>query len=322
MKRYAIRDKILALDPDNDALEIVQLSVFYDFSWDFNRSLELALYKTFAVPSIAKILNGTKEFEHRTEKRYDDTDLLLSEIIEHGYDSPRGTAAIEHLNWIHSHYNISNEDYLYVLSTFIYEPSRWVKKYGWRQLTRNEELAGFRVWVEIGKRMGIQNIPESIEEFEAFNIEFERKHFIYSEPNRKVAHATENLMLGWFLPKFLWNTGRPFLHGIMDENLLLAFGYNTPPKMIQKIANSALRLRAGILKWLPASNTPFLRTLKKGKNTYPKGYELRDIGPGKLNKKTCPYHAVKELLGDHGRQSTVHSQNAIFNPPGALEYLI
>jgi hypothetical protein len=293
MKRYAIRDKILTLDPEKDALEIVQLSVFYDFPWDFNRSLELALYKTFAVPSIARILNGTKEFERHTAKRYDDTDLLLSEIIEHGYDSPRGIAAIGHLNWIHGHYNISNDDYLYVLSTFIYEPSRWVKKYGWRQLTRQEELAGFKVWVEIGKRMGIKNIPGTIEDFEAFNIEYEQGHFIYSDANRKVAEATENLMLGWFLPKFLWDAGRPFLHGIMDEQLLRAFGYKPSNRVIRRAAGSALRLRAQVLKWLPAPAVPFLRTMEKGKDTYPGGYSLTDIGPGKLDRVTCPYHEIK-----------------------------
>src|SRR3982751_372202 len=112
---------IQSLDPEKDAWEIVQLSVFYEFPWDFNRALELALYKTFAVPSIAKILHDTKEFENHSQKRYDDTDLILSEIIENGLDNPRGIEAIERLNWIHSNYNIPNEDYLYVLSTFIYD---------------------------------------------------------------------------------------------------------------------------------------------------------------------------------------------------------
>ena len=80
MANSAILQKIESLNPKNDAWEIVRLSVFYEFPWDFNRALELALYKTFAVPSIAKILHNSKEFEKHAQKRYDDTDLILSEI--------------------------------------------------------------------------------------------------------------------------------------------------------------------------------------------------------------------------------------------------
>src|SRR5665647_1649387 len=142
--------KIESLDPHKDAWEIVQLSVFYEFPWDFNRALELALYKTFAIPSISKILHSSKEFEKHSQKRYDDTDLILSEIIENTLDSARGMETLDRLNWIHSNYTISNEDYLYVLSTFIYDSAAWINKYGYRKLCTNEELAGVYVWTEIG----------------------------------------------------------------------------------------------------------------------------------------------------------------------------
>jgi hypothetical protein len=299
MNRFATRDRILQLDPEKDTLQILQLSVFYDFPWDFNRSLELALYKTFAVPGIAKILDRSAEFEKHPQKRYDDTDLLLSEIIEYGYDSPRGKSAIEHMNWIHSHYAISNEDYRYVLSTFIFEPARWIRKFGWRPLTRNEELAGLKFWKEVGKRMGIQEIPATIEEFEAFNVAYERAHFQYTPSNRRVAEATENLMLSWFLPKALWDTGRPFIHGIMDEHLLRAFGYAEAAEPVKFIAINALRLRSKAMNLLPGRITPYLRTTDR-KSTYPRGYVLSDLGPDRLHRKTaCPYHAVREAMGAH-----------------------
>ncbi|MBK7467669.1 MAG: hypothetical protein IPJ43_13160 [Saprospiraceae bacterium] len=47
-------------------------------------------FRTFASPRIGGVLHGTCEFEARTGKRYDDTDLIISEIIEHGFDGPRG----------------------------------------------------------------------------------------------------------------------------------------------------------------------------------------------------------------------------------------
>ncbi len=49
------------------------------FSWDLNRALELALLKTFCVPSISGLLARTGEFEQRPRKRYDDTGLMLAE---------------------------------------------------------------------------------------------------------------------------------------------------------------------------------------------------------------------------------------------------
>ncbi|MGA7215407.1 MAG: oxygenase MpaB family protein, partial [Terrimicrobiaceae bacterium] len=56
-----------------------------------------------------------------------------------------------------------NSDYLYVLSTFIYEPIRWIDRFGWRGLTGNERLASYYFWCAVGRRVGIREIPESYE---------------------------------------------------------------------------------------------------------------------------------------------------------------
>ena len=47
------------------------------FPWDRNRALELALLKTFCLPSIAGLLHQTGEFEQCPRKRYDATALML-----------------------------------------------------------------------------------------------------------------------------------------------------------------------------------------------------------------------------------------------------
>src|SRR5919112_21086 len=79
----------------------------------------LALFRTFASPRIGALLHKTGEFEARAQKRYDDTDLIVSEIVEHGPDSERGARAIARMNAIHARFAIANEDFLYVLSTFV-----------------------------------------------------------------------------------------------------------------------------------------------------------------------------------------------------------
>jgi hypothetical protein len=279
--------KIKSLDPEKDHWEIARLSAFYEFPWDNNRALELALFRTFAVPSISAILSKTREFENRTQKRYDDTDLILSEILENGIDSERAKAALEKMNFIHGHFNISNDDYLYVLSTFVFEPERWINKYGYRKLTDNELRAGFKIWQELGALMHIENIPETRAELERFNIEYERKNFVAAESNHAIALYTENLLLGWFLPKQLFSIGRPFLHAVMDEPLIRAVGFTKPNVVVQKMVDKSMALRRIAVGILPKRTKPVLRTKLPRKESYPNGYEVKDLGS--LPKAKCPF---------------------------------
>ena len=86
------------LDPVADHSRIVYLDTCFEFPWDTTRSLELALFRTFAVPSIAELLDRTGEFGRAAQKRYDDTDLILSTIVEAGYDSDIGKRAMRQMN--------------------------------------------------------------------------------------------------------------------------------------------------------------------------------------------------------------------------------
>lgn len=296
MPKSKIQLKIESLHPEKDAWEIVQLSVFYEFPWDFNRSLELALYKTYAVPSISKILYQSKEFEKNTQKRYDDTDLILSEIIENGLKEGRGLQALQQMNWIHSNYKISNNDYLYVLGTFIFEPSAWINKFGYRKLTRNEELAGFYVWKEIGEKMNIQDIPDSITAFKKYYDNYEKEHFHYTESNAKVARYTEDLLLSWYMPKIMFDTARPFLHAVMEPHLLKAFNHKEPGAALRALATNALRARSKAASLIPRT-TPYLRTRDHKHKAYPNGYQLEELGPEKLmNSPRCPFHKMTDAV--------------------------
>src|SRR5207302_8457511 len=90
MARLSILQQIQQLDPVADHQRIVFLSTCYEFPFDTTRALEFALFRTFCSPSISALLDRTGEFRFRAQKRYDDTDLLVSELLERGYDSERG----------------------------------------------------------------------------------------------------------------------------------------------------------------------------------------------------------------------------------------
>src|SRR5918992_1919268 len=82
--------EIVRLDPVRDHQRIAFLTSLHEFPWDTTRALELALFRTFAVAKGTALLENTGELTERTQKRYDDTVLILGEILEHGYDSARG----------------------------------------------------------------------------------------------------------------------------------------------------------------------------------------------------------------------------------------
>jgi hypothetical protein len=270
--------KIQALDPERDDQEIVRLVFLQEFPWDGTRALELALFRTYAVPSIGALLAATGEFEHRTQKRYDDTDLLIHTFVSQGYESELGRQAIRRMNQIHASFRISNADYLYVLSTFVLEPIRWIDRYGWRRLCGVERQACFVFWREVAHRMALREVPASLKDMEAFNLAYEREHFAFNEPSRRVATATRDLLLSWFLPKWLYPLGRPWVHALLDDPLLTAFGFPRAPWLHRTLAGGALRLRGRLAGWFPERRTPKVIP-GRGRKTYPEGYRVAELGP-------------------------------------------
>lgn len=270
--------EILQLDAQQDHQRIVYLSTAFEFPFDITRALEFALFRTFAVPSIGALLDQTAEFGTRAQRRYDDTDLILSQIYEYGYDSERGRAALRRMNRIHGRFEIENQDFVYVLSTFVFEPTRWIARFGWRDTVEQERLAFFHFWRAVGARMNIRQIPESYSEYEAFNVEYERAHFCYSEPSRRVAEATRAMFLDWFLPRPLHRLGMPVVHALMDEPLLQAFGFPEPGHTLRRTVETALRTRGRIVRLLPERRRPRLRSELRHR-TYPHGYRTGRLGP-------------------------------------------
>ncbi len=275
-KRYDILHEIEQLNPEKDHQHIVYLVGSYEYPWLIRKSLEFALFRTYAVPRMTAILKATGQFNNHGQKRYDDTTLMLAGIAEHGYDSDYGTAAIAIMNRLHGRYHIKNEDFLYVLSTFIYEPIRWHQKYGWRTPTHNEKLANYYFWREVGQRMNIQNIPESLEAYEQFNLDYEREQFRYADSNHVIGMATIDIFLKWY-PAPLRPVITQFIYAMMDDPLREAFGFPKPHSIYNKVADFGLKLAARVLRHMPPRKTPFMLTQAPNR-TYPDGFNISEIG--------------------------------------------
>ncbi len=63
MKRDHWQRHVERLDPEVDFAEIYRVMATHEFPWDMTQSLGLALYRTYAVPSIGGLLAETGEFD-------------------------------------------------------------------------------------------------------------------------------------------------------------------------------------------------------------------------------------------------------------------
>jgi hypothetical protein len=269
--------EIARLDPERDHERIVLLSCRQDFPFDTTRALELALFRTFAVPSIGGLLAATGEFERSPQKRYDDTDLLVSELMEHGYRSDRGQRALARINALHGRFAIGNDDFLYVLATFVCVPMEWNARFGWRRLTERERAAWLRFWRGVGEGMGMRDIPGTLERFAAFMRAYEHDHYRRTEASTRVATATRELFVGW-APRPLRPLARRAIHALLDPPLREAFGFPRPSRLFAWLVPAGLRARALVVRLLPRRRRPLLRTEQRTPS-HPRGYVIEELGP-------------------------------------------
>ncbi|TKT05470.1 DUF2236 domain-containing protein [Streptomyces galbus] len=285
------------MDPYEQASEIYLLTTAYEFPWDTTRALELALYRTYAVPSIGRLLATTAELTDRTQKRYDDTALLLDAVIEHGFDSREARTAIRRINQMHRAYDIGDDDMRYVLCTFVVVPKRWIDAYGWRRLSRHETVASAVHYRTLGRHMGIKDVPQTYEEFEDCLDAYEAAHFAWDADARRVADATLDLMASWY-PSPLAPLLRASTLALLDDPLLEAFRYPPPGPAARALVRRAVRTRGRLVRLLPPRRRPHHARQNREIKSYPDGYRLDELG-------TRPVPGLRGCPVRHGDGSAV-----------------
>ncbi len=249
-----------------------------DLGPDMRIGLNLAFYRTFAIPRIARLLADTGEMTERTGKRADDTGLMLYELIHHGPAHPRGRHVIAALNRIHRVYDITPDEYRYVLGTLIFIPVRWVDRHGPRRLRPEERAAAFRFWSEVGRLMNIRDLPPTWAEFEAWFDGFERAELGHDPAATALIGATRHLLAAKF-PRPLRRFAGPFGDALLDEELRRALGVPWPGRAVRVTVAVLLRMGA------------FARRFRRPKDFfvpgqpsrhYPGGSTLDQLGPDPL----------------------------------------
>ncbi|GAA4615751.1 oxygenase MpaB family protein [Saccharopolyspora hordei] len=281
MRRFDRLARILALDAERGCEEIYRLLAEHEFPWDITKALEFALFRTYAVPSIGRLLDRTGEFAERPQKRYDDTVVILYEIFHWGTGSERGREALDQLNAIHGRYRISNDDHLYTLSTFVVTPVRWIERFGWRRLHPHEVAALTNTMRRMGAGMRFSGIPETYAEFERFLDDYERERFAFDPGGRRVADATLELFGSWY-PSLLSSAVVRAARFLMEPHLLAAFGFPQVSDLGRKVAEAALKLRAQLVRVGPVR--PGSRPAVPEPRSYPDGYRIAELGPESFHR--------------------------------------
>jgi hypothetical protein len=270
--RYAHLRRIQQLDPEVDFDEILRLTARFEFPWDYVQGTGIAFMRDYGVPSIAALLDRTREFEDHGVKRYDDT--ILIEATLDGIDSPRSHAALRRLNRIHGHYDISNDELAYVLATTIVGPVRWIEAYGWRPLDPHELAAITKVTTRFGELMGIKGLPTTYDGYLALLVDHERQHFAHTPASTRLAEASIRIAREVAPPPL-----RPLLRrvtiAVMDEPLREALGLPRQPRWFVRAVRGGLRLRGRLLRYAPPRRTAYVHR----PTTYPHGHRLEDLGP-------------------------------------------
>lgn len=277
LPRHYWQRREAALDPATDWVEIYAIAVGHEFPWDNARASEFALFRTFAVPEIGELLFRTRAFTEHTQKRYDDTTIVIdgAGLFIGGQSEDR--TAIRRLNQMHGSYDIPNDQMLYVLTTFVVPSRRWIDRHGYRPMNPAEVESSVHYWKRMAELMGLRDIPKDYAGFEEFFDSYERDRFAFSPGGRAVADSTLDLICSWYPAAF-----RPLVRAIaitlMDPYLRQTLRYDDPTAFLNRAVEVSFGLRKQIMRILPARRNLKRAVTDRRIRSYPGGWDMARIG--------------------------------------------
>ena len=238
---HSFSQKSLSKMTVDEAFTIHDSLVHLEFPTIFSTATMFALFKTYGIPSISNLLVTTGQLcnSSTVPKRNADTGALLLEAVLNPPSSERATAALARINYMHRHYRkmkkIRDADLLYTLSLFALEPSRWVKRFEWRELSDLELCAVGTFWKSIGealevpfdellafisssKKREVLNGLEWLNALSEWSRAYEETHMVPAVSNKRLADSTFDMIL-WKIPSSFHGIGRNLLATLLEKKL-------------------------------------------------------------------------------------------------------
>ncbi|KAK5629002.1 hypothetical protein RRF57_004717 [Xylaria bambusicola] len=279
-QKFNFRDRSsLAKMTLEDAYAIQTWLAEQQFPSVFSAAIFFALFKTYSIPSISRLLAATRQFGkpgdiQATSKRAADTSVLLTNMIMRPPGSSQAKLAVARTNYLHNIYRrtgrLSNDDMLFTLSLFTLQPMRWTAMYDWRPLSDMERCAlatCFKVWGE-DLEISYETLPSHskgwidglhwLEELDAWSRQYEERHVEASDSNVEVVNATRELVLCQ-VPRSLHNLVWGIVAILLGPQIRKAMTIPEPSYRLELAFRSLITLRKFILRYASPPRPYFLR---------------------------------------------------------------
>ena len=239
------RKELATLDPVRDARRYAQITFESRFGQPmFIHALFSAAFAfNMGDPKIAAVLyrDGSGTIIKHTRQRNFETLVFFGLIYKHG-DDAEGQKIIAKMSNIHKHFNISNDLFLYTLSTLACLPRRISDRFaGEHGLTKDELESQFQLWRRVGELMGIKEIPASQDAFLAWMIDYERRHFSPTPAATMVIAALAQEWAEYWYPKPLQAWGEGLFYALIDPELRARLNLREPSEAQTLAAKVAVR---------------------------------------------------------------------------------
>jgi hypothetical protein len=239
------RKELATLDPVRDARRYAQITFETRFGQPmFIHALFSAAFAfNMGDPKIAAVLyrDGSGTIIKHTRQRNFDTLVFFGLIYQHG-DDAEGQKIIAKMSNIHKHFKISNDLFLYTLSTLACLPRRISDRFaGEHGLTKDELESQFQLWRRVGELMGIKEIPASQDAFLAWMIDYERRHFSPTPAATMVIAALAQEWAEYWYPKPLQAWGEGLFYALIDPELRAQLNLREPSEAQTLAAKVAVR---------------------------------------------------------------------------------
>lgn len=252
---FAIRE-IRGLDPRCDHQRIVYLSYYYDFPIDAAITSAIVLLRGFGAPRISTIVDASGEWHRNGQVRSAVLVQAILALVGHGYNSHVGQGVISQINAAHRSYQSAGEEFVYLLSRFVFEPIAWNAQCGWRPYCEQEKESLFHFWTAVGKRMHVRDMPQTSEALHSFMTHYEQAHCRPHAANHRLYLSFREVLAGW-VPGPARPLVRWALPHMLDQELRDQLMIPATTTAGRTVARAVLLARRRLVSLLPKRTEPY-----------------------------------------------------------------
>lgn len=259
-------------DPIDNYVRLVQ----HELSAEAFAGFQLAFMRPFAVPHLADILASSGSMQRDAYRRAYTTGLMMYEVIDGRLETSRALRIIAAINHAHRGLPATNEDFAYVLDSFIVVVTRHMDQMGWRTTTESERIATWRFYCRLADMMNIADPPDSFDHASERLDRYEAAHVRPSSTTRELGAATLSILMER-LPRVI----RPFAPQFFSVQLgapRVAEALELP--MVKSPVRGFVRGAGAVHGRLQAkrhATTPFFVPGQAAGRIFPDGYTLEEL---------------------------------------------